>query len=455
MQGCRCLIACLISLETSVKNFVPARGDEQVTKTWRMIIACVLLALLGINLRSVILAVPPILPLLQHDLSLSYTETGLLTAFPILMFGAAGWLSGLLVGRIGGRLAVTIGLTLLAIGALLRVALPSIFFLYLFTIILSLGIALAQTSAPVLARAWFPNRIGLVTALFTDGLIIGEALGAGITVPIMTSFLGADAWKATFLLWGLPVVVMLVLWFLLAPRGSTKTASVTTNIPIPSIETATTAISANDAIPVKRARVSALHMGIILGSGSLIYFGMNSWIAPYNLAIHHAGYTPLTLTLLNLCQLPASLTITFFAQQLAGRRWPFILAGFVCILSLAGWIFTPVILEPFWAILLGAASAVVFTLGLSLPPLLAEPGNVAKLTGITLSISYTTAFIGPFVGGGLWDILHLPPVAFLPVAAACITLIVLGSMLPSRENFGLYVHGASSEEKKPDAAAIQ
>jgi CP family cyanate transporter-like MFS transporter len=452
----------------SVNKTVSALGDERITKTWRRIVACVLLALLGINLRSVILAVPPILPLLQHDLGLSYTETGLLTALPILMFGAAAWLSGLLVGRIGGRTAVTIGLILLAVGALLRVVLPAIFFLYLFTIILSLGIALAQTSAPVLARAWFPNQIGFVTALFTDGLIIGEAIGAGITVPIMVNFLGVDAWRATFLLWGVPVVAMLVLWFWLAPREPTKTSLPVTNTPAMEIATATIATSdtsdtsdtfapipAINTTPVKRVRVSALHMGIILGSGSLIYFGMNSWIAPYNLAIHHPGYTSLTLTLLNLCQLPASLAVTFFAQQIAGRRWPFILAGFVCIFSLAAWIFTPVIFEPLWAILLGAGSALVFTLGLSLPPLLAEPGNVAKLTGITLSISYTTAFIGPFVGGGLWDIFHVPPVAFLPVAAACITLIVLGVMLPSRENFGLYVHRVPAEEKKTDAATIQ
>jgi CP family cyanate transporter-like MFS transporter len=369
------------------------------------------------------------------------------------MFGAAAWLSGLLVGRIGGRTAVTIGLVLLATGTLLRVILPTIFFLYLFTIILSLGIALAQTSAPVLARAWFPRQIGFVTALFTDGLIIGEAIGAGITVPIMASFLGADAWRGTFLLWGVPVVIMLVLWFWLAPRTPAKIA--TPIAPMPTANVKTVSNVAISDVPVKRVRVSALHMGIILGCGSLIYFGMNSWIAAYNLAIHHPGYTPLTLTLLNLCQLPASLAITFFAQQIAGRRWPFILAGFVCIFSLAGWIFSPVTLEPLWATLMGAGSAVVFTLGLSLPPLLAEPGNVAKLTGMTLSISYTTAFIGPFVGGGLWDIFQFPPIAFLPVAAACITLIVLGAILPSRENFGLYVHKVPADESKTDAAVIQ
>ena len=77
---------------------------------------------------------------------------------------------------------------------------------------MSLGIALAQTAVPVLARRWFPAHIGLVAALFSDGLIIGEAVAAGITVPIMVQIWGRDGWTATFILWGIPVIVLLVLW---------------------------------------------------------------------------------------------------------------------------------------------------------------------------------------------------------------------------------------------------
>jgi MFS transporter, CP family, cyanate transporter len=115
---------------------------------------------------------------------------------------------------------------------------------------------------------------------------------------------------------------------------------------------------------------------------------------------------------------------------MTGRRWPFILAGFVCIVAMLGWIFTPGNLEYLWAALLGASSALVFTLALALPALLAAPGKVARLTGATLSLGYGTAFVGPFIGGGLWDIFNLPTLAFLPVFLASILLIVLGTFLP-------------------------
>src|SRR5260370_42644493 len=82
-------------------------------KRRRSFILFALLLFVGINLRSIILAVPPVLPLIKHDLNLSYTATGLLTSMPILIMGATAWSSGLLVERIGGRRAVGVGLMLL------------------------------------------------------------------------------------------------------------------------------------------------------------------------------------------------------------------------------------------------------------------------------------------------------------------------------------------------------
>lgn len=403
---------------------IPA--EEHSTNTWHSFVLCALLLFVGINLRTVILAVPPVLPLIKHDLNLSYTATGLLTSMPILIMGATAWSSGLFVERIGGRNAVTWGLILLASGTLLRALWPGAFPLFLFTVLLSLGIALTQTTIPVLVRRWFPTRIGLATALFTDGLIIGETLGAGATVPVMLGFLGKGAWVATFVFWGLPVVALLLFWLWLAPTTPTRAQILNS----PSGKETNAAADEVVAAPKTGTSVNTFHLGFLLGGGSLIYFAMNSWIASYNQAIHHANLTPLALTILNAAQIPSSLLVTFFAQRMTGRRWPFVLAGFVCIAATLGWTFTPASLEYLWAALMGASSALVFTLALALPALLAAPDKIARLTGATLSIGYSTAFIGPFIGGGLWDIFHVPALVFLPVFLASILLIFLGTFLP-------------------------
>jgi MFS transporter, CP family, cyanate transporter len=435
-------------LETLVQNKVSTSQDERITATWRIIIVCALLTLVGFNLRSVILAIPPVLPLIQHDLGLSYAATGLLTALPVLALAVAALPSGLLAERIGARLCVSIGLVLLGAGTLLRAIWPTAFLLFLFTLLLSLGIVLTQTAVPVLIHHWFPKHIGLVAALFSDGLIIGEAVAAGITVPLMLRFLGKGAWASTFVFWGVPVIALLVLWLWLAPPAHTRTSM---RLFSPQ-DTAAATTSQKSDLPTQKTRVNALHLGILVGAGSLVYFGMNGWIAPYNQAIHHADITPLALVTLNAAQLPVSLGVTLFAQQLAGRRSPFIVAGAICAVAIAGWLFTPVVLEPFWATLLGGSGALVFTLGIALPPLLARPQEVARLTGITISLTYGVAFVGPLIGGELWDLFHLPPLAFLPVAAASIMLIILGAFLPSRARFGLAPKASHIGENKPGTA---
>jgi MFS transporter, CP family, cyanate transporter len=419
-------------LETILKKADPASEAGPITGTWRKIIACALITLVGFNLRSVILGVPPILPLIQQDLGLSYAATGLLTALPVLALAGGSWPSGLLTGRIGARLCVSIGLMLLGAGALLRAFWPTARSLFLFTLLLSLGITLSQTAVPVLIRHWFPKQIGFVAALFTDGLIIGEAVAAGLTVPVMLRFMGSDAWASTFLFWSVPVLVLLAFWLWLAPPAHTR---VPTRPFSPESNTVTT--SQSSAPPIQRTRVSSLHLGILVGGGSLVYFGMNAWIASYNQAMHQTNLTPLSLLILNAAQLPASFGVTLIAQQIAGRRWPFVAAGIVCAFAIAGWIFTPASLQYLWAALLGGSAALVFTLGTALPPLLASPQEVGRLTGITFSLTYAVAFVGPFIGGVLWDLFHLPAMAFVPVAAASAILIVLGALLPSHTSFGI------------------
>ncbi len=392
-----------------------------VASGWRAAVAGILIVLAAFNLRSVVLGVPPVLALISRDLALDHTTTGLVTALPVLIFGALAVPSGMVAGRIGGRRSVTIGLLLLAVGAALRAVWAAALPLLLFTALLSLGIALAQTAMPVLVRQWFPARVGLAAALFTDGLIIGEAVAAGVTVPLMGALFGPDGWAGSFILWSAPVVVMLALWLLLAPPGppmhGRQSAAAETD-------------AAKDADDEPARRMHVVHMGVLLGAGSLVYFGMNGWIANYNQALGLTALTPAALATLNAAQLPVSLGVTAFAQRIAGRGWPFMVAGIVCTAALAGWVFGPHALEPLWAALLGGGSSTVFTLGIALPPLLARRHEVASLTGMTLGISYSFAFLGPLLGGALWDLLpRLPAVAFVPVAAASLLQFALGAHL--------------------------
>ncbi len=373
----------------------------------------VLAWLTAINLRSVLLAVPPVLPQIQQDLGLSYTATELVTSLPTLMMGLAAVPGAFLVARTSARSAMAVGLGLLAVGTLLRALVPAALPLFTFTIILSLGIAVAQPALPVLVRQWFPRQIGLATGIFSNGFIIGEVLAAVFTVRVL-HWLGATDWRVSFLFWGVPVVATLVLWLIFAPRASGG--------------------GAVQGIARWRAGWNTWRgwrMGLLLGSGSLVYFAMNTWIPEYDKALGRGAAYPAALSVLNAMQLPTSILITIFARSIAGRRWPFILSGILCTTGIFGWLFAPPSTALLWAGLLGAGSSGVFLLALALPPLLApKQEEVAGYSGLLLTLGYTSAFFGPLIGGGIWDMSDIPALAFLPVIFASIMQIVLGMALP-------------------------
>lgn len=392
------------------------------------LIVIVLVLLVGINLRTTLLSVPPLLAQIQVDLGLSYTATGLLSALPTLVMGLGAWPAGRIGGRIGGRASVSWGLGLIAAGTIARGMFPAPFTLFFFTAAISVGVALGQTSVPMLARQWFPERIGFVSAIFTDGLTLGETVAASATAPLMRAWFGPDAWPAALLMWAVPATLTLALWLWLAPPVPTTRYSLDGAQILSRGGGAGAASHANAARPL----VGPWLIGGVMGAGSLVYFGMNNWIAPYNQAIHAASATPLALFAINAAQLPITFGMTLIAGRLVGRRWPLVVAGVVSLVAVLGWLWTPVALEPLWGALMGASSAGVFTLSIALPAIYGHDGSVARLTGASLTISYTAAFVGPFIGGALWDFFHVPALALAPVAVAAATLVALPALLPRR-----------------------
>jgi CP family cyanate transporter-like MFS transporter len=378
-----------------------------------------LFVLVGANMRTIILAVPPVLPQIARDLELSHTATGLLTALPVLFMGLGAGPAGLLMPRLGGRLAVGIGMALVGAAAMLRALSATVWPLYALTVILSLGIALSQTSIVALVRLWFPGRIGFASAMYTNGVIAGEALGAGLTLPLL-AILGPDAWRPAIAAWGIPVFVVLVLWMATTPPG------------IPPRARGAHAKAAGDGSLAVRTPflLLGIHLGLLSGSCSVIYFTMNAWTAPYNAAVGQTGVTALSLLLLNASQLPVCLCLTPFAQRLTGRRLPFALSGLFCLVAMAGWMTTPPGLQPLWSAVFGASSVTVLVLGLALPPYFARPASVARLVGLTLTVSYLLSFSAQVIGGRLWDVTGHPLAAFAAVPVAAVAMIVLAVLLP-------------------------
>ncbi len=403
-----------LSRQASVAGQSNDRGDRagSRTETALPVKLYVLFWLVGAYLRIPVLAVPPLIPLMRRDLALSETIVSLLTTLPVLLFALAAVLGSYLIARLGARRTLVWGLVLLGAGAALRGAYPAVWFIIAATFVMGVGIAIAQPALPTLVGLWCPERVGQATAVYTNGLLVGELLGAALTAPVIVPLAGAS-WRLAFVAWALPVALI---------AYATGVMRASASPPQTTVKTA----GATWWPDWKSGRTWLV--GLTLTASSSPYFCANAFLPDYLRATGHPELLSLALGLLNGSQALASFIVMSLAGRLIGRRLPFFLAALGAFLPLVALGFHPgggAILA--LSSLIGFCTSLVFILGLALPPILSSPEQTHLLSAAMFAINYLCAFLTPLLGGLAWDLTGISATAFLPAS-----LIVLASLVAIR-----------------------
>lgn len=382
---------------------------------WR---ALGLLWFAGMNLRITMLAVPPLIPLIHEDLHMSEKAVGALNGLPVLTLAAGAIFGSLLLARIGVVRALCAGLMVMALAGALRGFGPSIPMLFAMTVLMGLGVAIMQPSLPTLVGHWFPARIGLATAIYVNGLLMGEIAGAALTLPVVLPWTGGS-WGLSLAVWSIPAVlnVVLLLWALrlgLVTRPGLRGRDAPRQLWWPDWRNG-----------------EMLRCGFILGCASSLYFSSNAFIPDYLHAIGRGDLVGPALTALNTGQLPGSFLMLAAPRWFTGKAWPLVALGLLgaCAagaLALAGGDETLLVLLPG---LIGFSAAFILILSLALPPILTGHDDIHRFSAGMFVIGYALSFFTPVASGALWDAFHVPALAFLPIGAAGVLLALLASTL--------------------------
>ncbi len=376
-------------------------GQGGAQRLWRL----VLLWLTGADLRMTVLALPPVLPLIHRQFALSEKAVGALSGLPVLLFGLMAIPGSLLVARIGARRTCIAGLAVVAAASAARGAGPSVAMLFAMTFVMAAGIAVLQPSLPALVALWFPKSPGLATAIYANGLLIGEAGPAALTIPVVLGVLGGS-WPASLALWSAPVALTAVLMTLFTPPGRRSPTA-----------------------PAARWWPDWRHaltwqLGLMQGGTGGLYFASNALIPDYLHAVGRPELVGPCLSALNLGQLPASAVMLIWARRLTAGNAALVAMPALAIPAIA------LLADPRpWAAILGAAiigfaCALTLILTLALPPLLAPLHDVHRLSAGMFAIGYTLSAVIPLAGGAIWDATGLPAAAFLANAAAAAVVLV-------------------------------
>lgn len=184
-----------------------------------------LLPLLGIlflafNLRGPFTSLAPVLDQIITALPLNTTQAGLLTALPLVAFALISpWVSpfsrliGIERSLIFALISIFIGIALRSVG--------EIYTLFIGTALIGVGIAIGNVLLPVVVKINFPQRIAMITALYTFTMGIGSTLSASLMVPLSTlSFHTITGWQLALLFNLLLPAIALIIWL---PKLTKKT----------------------------------------------------------------------------------------------------------------------------------------------------------------------------------------------------------------------------------------
>ncbi len=374
----------------------------------RFLTTLLLLWFAGTGLRLTILAVPPVIPLIHDELKLNATQIGILTGLPSMLFAFAAVPGSLLIARLGVRTALVVGLAITAIGGALRGAIPDVAWLYAMTIAMGAGVAVMQVTMPPAVRAWIPERIGFATAVYTNGLLIGEIVPVALMLPLVLPLV-SGSWQWGFVIWSLPVAIIALLVTALAPRQGTANGSAATR---------------RRWWPDWNSHL-IWRLGIMLGTINATYFATNAFLPDYLRSNGQSEWISAALSGLNAGQVPASLLLLAVAGRLERKAWPYVGCGLLCVIATAGIVFGSGAWIVAAATVQGFAAAAILILILALPPLLSAPDDVHRVTAAMFTISYSCAVIVPVISGLTWDLSGIASFAFAPIALCGIILIIL------------------------------
>ena len=342
-----------------------------------------LLWLAGVYLRIPILVAPPLAPFIGDELALSQTLTGALTTLPILMLAIGAMPGSLSISRIGPRNTLALAMFIMVIGSAGRGLAPDTITLILTSAVMGIGIAMMQPALPALLPRWLePKNLAFGSAIYMNGMLMGEFIGAGITLPVIMPLLD-NSWRATMLVWSLPALLVAAALFL--PKR---------DLARPSRKVAW--------LPDWKNPLT-LKLGLLLGVSGSLFFGVNAYLGA--LLEQRGEFDNLTEALFwyNFAQVIASLLMLKMARYWVGKKAPLIIMLIFSLLGTLGML----VFSGWWAI--ASATFMSFTAGVllimmvALPPLLVPASETGRLSAGNFLVGYTIAFTVPMLGGLLSD----------------------------------------------------
>lgn len=366
------------------------------------------IVMLAFNLRPAAVSVGPVLGQISAGLAMSASQTGVLTSLPVLAFAFFGALAPRLARLVGLHRLTLAALLCVVAGLAARSVVSSVPAFLGFSLLALAGMASANVLMPSLVKLHFPDRVGLMTSVYSTALAIGLTSASVLTVPAGEV---GHGWRSGLFVWSVTAGIAVLPWLALIVHD--RRPEEVEGPPI-------------GLLDVARTRLGWL-MAVFFGLQSLQAYSIFGWFAElYGDAGFSAHTAGLLLGVITGVSIPLSFVIPTLVARSSSQR------VLMCILmscypvGYVGLILAPHAGALAWAVLVGVGTT-TFPLILTLIGLRAHtPSGTAALSGFAQATGYLIAGVGPYGVGVLHDLSGGWTVPLLALTALTIPQLLLG-----------------------------
>lgn len=344
------------------------------------------IVLFAFSLRSAVASLSPLIDHITVDFAMPAAIIGLIGTAPPVCYAVFGILTPLFERRLGLERLTVLAIVVVTVGMVLRGLAADPLGLLLGTVLIFAAVGVGNILLPPLVRKYFPDRIGLVTTIYTTTMAVATLTPPLIAVPVAD----ATSWGFSLGMWAVFAGLALIPWIGMLVRERAGAADEDIEPPNPRV------FGRMWRLPL----AWALAVGF-LAAGTIAYTSF-AWLP--QLLVDTAGVSPAAagalLALFAAMGLPASLLVPLLVTRYHATRLLFGVAVVAGMTAIAGLLLAPQAAPWLWVALLGL-EPLLFPLTLVLLGLRARTheGSVA-LSGFVQSIGYAIVAVFP-VGIGL------------------------------------------------------
>jgi CP family cyanate transporter-like MFS transporter len=413
------------------------------------------------SLRSAIAAISPIVAQISADVPLSSVALGVLGGMPAIFFAVSGLIAPRLAHKVGLEAGIIIAVVFMTIGHLTRALSDSFVVMLIGTALTLLGMGIGNVLLPPAVKRYFPDRIGLLTAMYSVVLSFSASIPPLIAAPVADT----AGWRVSLGVWAAVAVVAVIPWVQLWARRRATLAAEAHELAAARAAREHEAVRGDepfhdDAPEIAEARPNivaamwgspvAIGMTLAFAVSSLNAYAMFAWLP--SILIDTTGATPAEagtlLSLYAVMGIPAAIAAPVLLRKLPSHGWSIFVGVAFFVVGYSGLLFAPSTLTWLWVICAGLGPMWFPVCLVLINMRSASPDSAVALSGFMQGIGYAIGSTGPFAIGIIHGALQSWTVPLIVLGVTSLLGIVAGVLIARPGTVDEHIRARAEKPKR-------